>query len=113
MASLPEPRTGTDRLTGLRVDGVTGVRLEPPDRDLLDRDEGALLDESIGVRLVLGATDRPDVDEGARVDGEDLDPEGDVALPPAEPRPDPDPMPVPPGRRVDRKILPPDERPPP
>lgn len=92
---------------------MTGVRLEPPDRDRLERDEGALADGVIGVRSVLGAKDLPDEDEGALVDGEDLVPEGEATLPPAEPRPDPDPTPTPPGMRVDRKKLPPEERPPP
>ena len=92
---------------------MTGVRLLPPDRDRLDKDEGALVDGVTGVRPVPGARERPDEDEGALVDGEDLVPEGAEAPPPAEPPPNPDPEPVPPGLiRVDRKMLPPVERPP-
>ncbi len=90
---------------------VTGVRLPLPDRDRPARDEGALADDETGVLPVLGAKDLPDEDEGALVDGEDLVPEGEATLPPAEPRPDPDPMPAPPGMRVDRKIFPLEERP--
>ena len=107
-----EVTPGADRLTGVRVElPATGVRLPPPDRDRPDRDEGALADDETGVLPALGARERPDEDEGVLVDGEDLVAEGEATLPPAEPRPDPDPTPAPPGIRVERKKLPPEERP--
>lgn len=85
---LRDPTSGADRLPEFRVDGVTGVR------------------------PVLGARERPDGDEGVLVDGEDLVPEGAATPPPAEPWLDPVPNRVPTGLKVERKMLPPVERPP-
>jgi len=112
---LRDPTPGADGFTGVRPEVVTGVRLDPPDKERLDRDAGALVDDVTGVLPVVGARERPDEDEGALVDGEDLVPEGAATLPPAEPRPDPDPItvPPPPGYRFDLKRLPPEERAPP
>lgn len=113
MPELRDPTVGSDPLTGLRAEEVTGGRLPPPDRERLERDDGTLADGVTGALPVLGARERPDEDEGALVDGEDLAPDGPATLPPAEPRGDPDPTPIPPGYRFDLKRLPPDDRAPP